>query len=199
MKTTRMSLTAGLLASAAIALCGAAQASQVAPAGASQPAPAGGCACAPGAMHRWAGGGPRRWGGPPRWGHPPRWGWRGRPGPRMWMRVLHLSASQRHAARGVLRQAHRQLRALHVRMRANSRQLQHMMPDDPHYAAQVASISRENGALLSRSIERRAAARSRLYALLTPVQKARLAKMKARMAAARGRACPGRAFSPSPR
>lgn len=197
MKTARMSLTAALLASAAIALCGAAQvaqASQDAPAGASQPAPAGGCACAPGAMHRWGGGGPRRW------GHPPRWGWRGHPGPRMlWMRALHLSASQRHAARGILRHARRQLRALHARMRANSRQLLRMMPDDPHYAAQVASLSRENGALLSRSIERRAAVRSRLYALLTPAQKARLAKLKARMAAARGRACPGRAFSPPPR
>jgi len=120
------------------------------------------------------------------------WGGR-RHGPHAWMmmaRVLGLSPAQRESARRIWRREHAGIGKLRGQMRANERRLHSSTPDAPGHAALVGEVSRENGALFSQLVLARENLRANLYALLTPAQKAKLAKVKARFEAARACGAP---------
>ncbi len=179
-KFTMTGLVAAATLSAAVAV--AASSAPPPPPGAG---PADGCACPPGAGRDERGPGRRH--GP--W-HGARHDWRPR-GPGLWLHALNLTGAQRESAHAILHGARADLRDLHQQMRANRIKLAQSPPDAADHAALVAQISRVDAALFGRMIVKREDVRTKLYALLTPEQKQRLAAMRAKMAARgpHGRGC----------
>ena len=111
-----------------------------------------------------------------RWHRPPPWRWIAR--------KLRLTAAQRGSAQAIRRAGHESLRRLHEQMRANEAQLRATNPDAPNYASVLAHVSQANGALFAQQVMRRGEMREKFFRLLTPEQKAMLARWKARRAAA---------------
>ena len=118
-----------------------------------------------------------------RWHRPPPWRWMAR--------RLRFTAAQRQSAMTIWRDEHGTLRRLHEQMRANEAQLRATNPDAPNYASVLAHVSQANGALFSQLVMRRGEMREKFFGLLTPSQKAMLARWKARRGAAAAR-CDGR-------
>ncbi|MDE2304983.1 MAG: Spy/CpxP family protein refolding chaperone [Gammaproteobacteria bacterium] len=132
------------------------------------------------------------------WGHGPH-GWMHRHGgfmggPGFWMHALDLTGAQRQSVQAILESARVDFRDLHEKMRADAGKLRASNPDDPGHAALVATVSREDGELFARMVTTREEVRGKLYALLTPAQKAALAKMRGRMQQGRGCDCGGGRF-----
>ncbi len=111
-----------------------------------------------------------------RWHRPPPWRWIAR--------KLRLTAAQRGSAQAIRRAGHESLRRLHEQMRANEAQLRATNPDAPNYASVLAHVSQANGALFAQRVMRRGEMREKFFRLLTPEQKAMLARWKARRAEA---------------
>ncbi len=111
-----------------------------------------------------------------RWHRPPPWRWIAR--------KLRLTAAQRGSAQAIRRAGHESLRRLHEQMRANEAQLRATNPDAPNYASVLAHVSQANGALFAQQVMRRGEMREKFFRLLTPEQKAMLARWKARRAEA---------------
>ncbi len=118
-----------------------------------------------------------------RWHRPPPWRWMAR--------RLRFTAAQRQSAMTIWRDEHGTLRRLHEQMRANEAQLRATNPDAPNYASVLAHVSQANGALFSQLVMRRGEMREKFFGLLTPSQKAMLARWKAQRGAAAAR-CDGR-------
>jgi Spy/CpxP family protein refolding chaperone len=123
-------------------------------------------------------------------------GWH-RPRPWRWLaRTLRFTAAQRKSARAIWRAEHGSLRRLHEQMRANEAQLRATNPDAPNYASVLAHVSQANGALFAQLVMRRGEMREKFFGLLTPGQKAMLARWKARRDAAAGCGGVGRGGRP---
>ncbi|MDE2294799.1 MAG: Spy/CpxP family protein refolding chaperone [Gammaproteobacteria bacterium] len=108
--------------------------------------------------------------------------------PRPWVRIargLQLTATQRESARAIWRDGRDAQRRIHRQMRANAAQLRAANPDAPTYAQLLAHVSRANGALFSQGVMLRGETRAKFYRLLTPGQKATLARWNARREAMR--------------
>ena len=109
--------------------------------------------------------------------------------PQPWMRIarrLQLTAAQRESARSIWRDERDAMRRFHEQMRANEAQLRAANPDAPNYAALLARVSHANGVLFAQRVMLRGEMRAKFYRLLTPEQKATLARWKARREAMRG-------------
>jgi Spy/CpxP family protein refolding chaperone len=118
--------------------------------------------------------------------------WRGHRGPWEMLRALDLTGAQRQSVHAVFEQSRGEFTDLRAQMRANAMKLRASAPDDPGHEALVADVGRADGALVARMIGAREAVRTKVYALLTPAQKAKLGKMRARLAAQRAHGCDGR-------
>lgn len=182
MITIRNRSTAAVLAAATFALAGGAHAAPTAGDAPAPPGPPPAAACAPC---------PRGAGPLGAWGHRPHaWAHRMHGAvPWPWMHALDLTGAQRRSAQAIGAAARADFRDLHEKMRANSDKLRASSPDDPGHAALVAEISRADGALFAQTVVKREEVRTKLYALLTPAQKAKLAQMRARAAGRHERGC----------
>ncbi len=98
-------------------------------------------------------------------------------------RELGLTSKQRQDMRGIVEAARPAMRTLRDQLRANEQTLRQTTPDDRNYAAVVAKVSQDNGALTAQLISQRAKVFSQCYALLAPIQKTRLAELQAEHAA----------------
>lgn len=174
MNAMRKFTMTGLLAAATLAASVAVAAAAAPPPGVG-PGPGDGCGCggggAPASRDGWHG---RRHG---MWD-----GWHHR-GPGMWLHALDLNGSQRQTVHAILHGASADLRDLHEQMRSNMMKLAQSAPDAADHAALVAQVSRVDAALFGQMIVKREDVRAKIYAVLTPAQKQRLAAMRAKMAA----------------
>ena len=93
--------------------------------------------------------------------------------------ALGLTEAQRGSMQSIVAAAHPEMEELTRKMRANSQQLRDASPDDKSYSQLVARVSQENGALAAKLITHRAKVYADCYALLAPIQKTRLAEVRA--------------------
>ena len=94
--------------------------------------------------------------------------------------MLELSDQQRQSMRSIMETAGPDMKSLHQQMRANAEKLHRITPDDKNYASVLAQVSGDNGKLTTQMIAKKADLRAKLYAVLTPEQKTKLAAMKAK-------------------
>jgi Spy/CpxP family protein refolding chaperone len=97
-------------------------------------------------------------------------------------RELGLTDAQRASMKSILEAAKPSMKDLHEKLRANFKLLQQTAPDDRNYAQVEAKVSQENGALTTKLITARSKVFAQCYAVLAPIQKTRLAEIRARRA-----------------
>jgi periplasmic protein CpxP/Spy len=109
-------------------------------------------------------------------------GWHHHRGGAAMFRKLGLTDAQRASMKSILEAAKPAMKDLHEKLRANFKLLQQTTPDDRNYTQVEAKVSQENGALTAKLITARSKVFAQCYAVLAPIQKTRLAEIRARRA-----------------
>jgi periplasmic protein CpxP/Spy len=97
-------------------------------------------------------------------------------------RELGLTDAQRASMKSILDAAKPGMKDLHEKLRANFKLLQQSTPDDKNYAQLEGRISKENGDLTAKLMLARSKIFAQCYAVLEPIQKTRLAEVRAKRA-----------------
>lgn len=95
---------------------------------------------------------------------------------------LGLTDAQRASMKSIMEAARPAMKDLHDQLRANMKLLQQTTPDDRNYSQLVSKVSQENGALMAKLMAARSKVFAQCYAVLAPIQKTRLAEVRAQHA-----------------
>ena len=95
------------------------------------------------------------------------------------LKQVNITDQQKQSVRGILQSAKPQFEALMGQIRDNERTLITLGPDDPNYAATLATAK----TLAANMVQQRSDVRVQIYSVLTPKQKAELPQVFANMKA----------------
>ncbi len=114
---------------------------------------------------------------------------------------LRLAPAQRQAIREILDEARPGLTQLHRQMLAGAELLARTAPDDAAYQSVVANVSRSTADLATQFVLQVSELRSQVHGVLTPPQRAQLARLEANLQAGliEGRGAPPAGAAPPDR
>ncbi len=103
------------------------------------------------------------------------------------VRALELSPEQEQTIRGVMNEAKPRFKALRESVRENRKTLMASQPDDPNYAADVATASQAAAANAAELVTLASEVQVQVYSLLTDEQKAKAGELREKMGNRQGR------------
>jgi Spy/CpxP family protein refolding chaperone len=99
------------------------------------------------------------------------------------LRQLDLTDDQKKSVHDIFEAAHPQMQKMRDDMRNMVQTFQNILPDDPNYVSVVAQVSSESQQLAASMVSEASNLKSKVYAVLTPEQKATLPDVMKKMSA----------------
>lgn len=101
------------------------------------------------------------------------------------LKQLNLTTEQQKSVDSILTAARPEMQKMRTDMHSMVETFQNTLPDDPKYAAVVTQATKESQQIAAALVKQVSDVRTKIYALLTPEQKARLPELMKQMSAER--------------